>query len=168
MGDTFCEVLIEKKQTGSEKARKGLMIFVTVLFFLAGFLIHPLALLLFAVMGIVDYVYIPRFNIEYEYSYINGQIDIDRIFSRSKRKKYKSYDMAKMEICAPLKSHRLDYQKNNTSLKIVDCSSGIEEGHIPFAFIIKGDAGSEFVIIEPNAEMLKDMKTRFPRKVFVD
>ena len=86
MSDLYTEVLVKKQQTGKDKAIKGVLIFFTVLFAAAGIMMNPLILLLALVLGIVDYIFIPKLSVEFEYLYVNGELDIDRIYSQSRRK----------------------------------------------------------------------------------
>ena len=81
---------------------KGVLIFFTVLFAAAGIMMNPLILLLALVLGIVDYIFIPKLSVEFEYLYVNGELDIDRIYSQSRRKRAASYELSNMEILAPL------------------------------------------------------------------
>ena len=115
MSDLYTEVLVKKQQTGKDKAIKGVLIFFTVLFAAAGIMMNPLILLLALVLGIVDYIFIPKLSVEFEYLYVNGELDIDRIYSQSRRKRAASYELSNMEILAPYQSHQLDSYKNNQS-----------------------------------------------------
>ena len=112
MSDLYTEVLVKKQQTGKDKAIKGVLIFFTVLFAAAGIMMNPLILLLALVLGIVDYIFIPKLSVEFEYLYVNGELDIDRIYSQSRRKRAASYELSNMEILAPYQSHQLDSYKN--------------------------------------------------------
>ena len=85
MSDLYTEVLVKKQQTGKDKAIKGVLIFFTVLFAAAGIMMNPLILLLALVLGIVDYIFIPKLSVEFEYLYVNGELDIDRIDRKSTR-----------------------------------------------------------------------------------
>ena len=129
MSDLYTEVLVKKQQTGKDKAIKGVLIFFTVLFAAAGIMMNPLILLLALVLGIVDYIFIPKLSVEFEYLYVNGELDIDRIYSQSRRKRAASYELSNMEILAPYQSHQLDSYKNNQSIKRYNYSSGIEGHH---------------------------------------
>jgi len=104
MSDLYTEVLVKKQQTGKDKAIKGVLIFFTVLFAAAGIMMNPLILLLALVLGIVDYIFIPKLSVEFEYLYVNGELDIDRIYSQSRRKRAASYELSNMEILAPYQS----------------------------------------------------------------
>ena len=85
MEDTFIELVLPKKPTPLETMRKPLLVLVTVLLAVAGFFIHPFFIIGLLVMIIVDSVVFPRFNVEYEYSYVNGELDIAAIYSKSCR-----------------------------------------------------------------------------------
>ena len=169
MSDLYTEVLVNKQQTGKDKVIKGVLIFFTVLFAAAGIMMNPLILLLALVLGIVDYIFIPKLSVEFEYLYVNGELDIDRIYSQSRRKRAASYELSNMEILAPYQSHQLDSYKKNQSIKRYNYSSGIEgQGHKPYAFVISKDNTMRMVIFEPDEVMLKDIRNRAPRKVFMD
>ena len=164
MSDLYTEVLVKKQQTGKDKVIKGVLIFFTVLFAAAGIM-----MLLALVVGIVDYIFIPKLSVEFEYLYVNGELDIDRIYSQSRRKRAASYELSNMEILAPYQSHQLDSYKKNQSIKRYNYSSGIEgQGHKPYAFVISKDNTMQMVIFEPDEVMLKDIRNRAPRKVFMD
>ena len=66
MSDLYTEVLVKKQQTGKDKVIKGVLIFFTVLFAAAGIMMNPLILLLALVLGIVDYIFIPKLSVEFE------------------------------------------------------------------------------------------------------
>lgn len=167
MSDLYTEVMVEKKVTVKETAIKISMIFLTVLTAVVGLTLIPLALIAAVVLGIMDYIFIPKLSVEYEYLYVNGELDIDRIYSRSKRKKGGSFDLSKMEVMAPVNSHHLDSYRNNTSIKTVDFSSGNPDAKV-FAVIIPGDKEMRRILFEPNDVMLRDIRTKMPRKVFTD
>ena len=169
MSDLYTEVLVKKQQTGKDKVIKGVLIFFTVLFAAAGIMMNPLILLLALELGIVDYFFIPKLSVEFEYLYVNGELDIDRIYSQSRRKRAASYELSNMEILAPYQSHQLDSYKKNQSIKRYNYSSGIEgQGLKPYAFVISKDNTMQMVIFEPDEVMLKDIRNRAPRKVFMD
>ena len=169
MSDLYTEVMVAKKPTVKDQLIKFVLILFTVLFALAGLVLMPILLVAAVILGVVDYVFIPRLSVEFEYLYVNGELDVDRIFSKSRRKRAASYDLSSMEIMAPWNSHRLDSYKTNRGLKKVDYPSGIDgEGHKPYGFVISNKNQLELVIFEPNEVMLKDIRSKMPRKVFYD
>lgn len=167
MSDLYTEVMVEKRFTGKDMAIKVLLIFLTVFTAVVGLVLMPLALIVAIVLGVIDYIFIPRLSVEYEYLYVNGELDIDKIFSKAKRKKGGRYDLGKMEIMAPVNSHQLDSYRNNTNIKTVDYSSGKPDAKV-YAVIISTDKELQRVLFEPNEVMLKDIRSKMPRKVFTD
>ena len=166
MSDLYTEVLVEKQFTAKDMAIKVGMIFMTVLSVVAGVLIPPVLLAALA-FGLLDYFFLPKLNVEYEYLYVNGELDIDKIFSKVKRKKGASYDLNNMEILAPVKSHQLDSYRNNPNIKTVDYSSGKPDAKV-YAAIISKDDHLERLLFEPNDVMIRDIRSKMPRKVFTD
>ena len=86
MSDLYTELLIKRETPSGEKAMKVAMIVVTVLAGVAGVLVNPLLLILFLGMCVLDYFKFPAFDLEFEYLYVNGELDIDKIMSKQKRK----------------------------------------------------------------------------------
>lgn len=166
MNDLYSELLVKKEQTLKDKAIKILMIALIVIAVAAG-LVMPLAWIVVLGLGIAAYFVFPNLDLEYEYVFVNGELDIDRIASKAKRKRMHTFDLAKMDIMAPVKSHRLDYQNHNTNLKVLDFSSGNPE-HKIFAMIISGEKEVYKVLLEPDQELISNIEKSCPRKVFVD
>ena len=75
MSDLYIELLVKKKKTSTDTLLKVLMIGATVIFVLGGVLFNPIILLLAVVMGVVDYFKLPSLDLEYEYLYVNGELD---------------------------------------------------------------------------------------------
>ena len=90
MNDAYSELLVKKEQTIKEKAIKVLVIALIVLAAVAGIFITPIALVVAVVLGAAAYFLLPNLDLEFEYLYVNGELDIDRIASRAKRKRVKS------------------------------------------------------------------------------
>ena len=104
-------------------------------------------------------------EVEYEYLYMDKELSVDRILAQSRRKKMASYSMEKVEIVAPINSHRLDSMKNR-QVNAKDFSTGSQEQ--PDKRYVFYYEGSEKVTFSPSEEMLKVMKNANPRKVFTD
>ncbi len=163
MSDLYIELLVKKKRTATDTVLKTLLIALTVIAFLAGLLITPLALIVFVGLLVLDYFKLPGFDLEYEYLYVNGELDIDKIMSKQKRKRVGSFDMKNVEMVAPVKSHELDYYRNG-KVKVVDYSSGEENANV-YAMLVKDDKEQKMVLFEPNQAILDDMRRIAPRAV---
>lgn len=100
---------------------------------------------------------------EFEYVFTSGDLDIDKIFNKNKRKRFITVDVRKFEIMAPVDSKDHARELSNYQ-KIVDCSSGIKKENTYAAMVVR-DGKREKLILEPNEKMLKAIKKYIPRKV---
>lgn len=163
MSESYVELLVKKKKTPKDSILKGLMIAGIVILVLIG-LVIPLVLIAAIALGVLAYFKMPGLDLEFEYLYVNGELDIDKIMSKVKRKRVGSFDISKAEMIAPVKSHELDYYRQSKDLKVVDCSSGEDHANV-YGMVIKDEKGMKLVLFEPNQEILDDMRRIAPRKV---
>ena len=167
MGDLYSEYLVKKKPTVLDAVIKYGLIILTVLAALAGLFVSPVILVLAVIFGVVSYLVIPKTDIEYEYLFVNGELDIDMVMAKTKRKKVNTFDLREADLIAPVNSQRMAYYNNNSKLKILDYSSG-DESHRRFAVIIRADGDTCKVILEPDDTMAQAIKNSAPSKVFLD
>lgn len=164
MNDSYVELLVKKKKTGKDTALKVLMIAGIVILVLAGLIIHPIVLVAAIALGVLAYFKIPGLDIEWEYLYVKGELDVDKIMSRTRRKRVGQFDLDKAELVAPYNSHELDYYRQNSNMKVLDFTSGEENAKV-YAMVTSDDKGMKLVLFEPNEEIIKDMNRISPRKV---
>ena len=124
MSDLYSEFLVKKEPTSKDAITKYGLIGLTVLAAVAGLLFNFLFLLAAVVLGIACYFIVPKTDLEYEYLFVNGEMDIDMVMAKSKRKKAKTVNIREADLVAPLDSHRLDYYNSNSKMKTLDYSSG--------------------------------------------
>ena len=167
MGDLYSEYLVKKKPTALDAVIKYGLIILTVLAALVGLFVSPVILVLAVIFGVVSYFVIPKTDIEYEYLFVNGELDIDMVMAKTKRKKVNTFDLREADLIAPVNSQRMAYYNNNSKLKILDYSSG-DESHRRFAVIIRADGDTCKVILEPDDTMAQAIKNSAPSKVFLD
>ena len=162
MSDLYSELLVTRKPSGSDSVLRIGAYVLTGLAVIAGLIVHPLILILAVVLGVVDYFLIPRLSLEFEYLHVNDELDIDKIFSKSKRKKAASIDLNKMEVLAPLGSHQLDSYQN---AKTIDFSANDSENK-PYAMIVADEKEQKKYLVQLDQRIFDNIKRRFPRKVF--
>ena len=166
MGDTYVECLVARKPSAFLTFLKFFLIMMTVVFALFGIAIgYILALILAIVTGVGAYFATMNANIEYEYLYVDKEITVDKVMAKSKRKKAGTYSVDKMEVFAPLNSHRLDSYRN-IDAKTLDYSSKIAvQPEKRYMMVLSGGMK---VILEPNDAMIKAVQSVAPRKVYTD
>ncbi|WP_099466558.1 DUF6106 family protein [Konateibacter massiliensis] len=161
MNEVFIEQLVKRKTTAKSIALKAALIGVTIIIF-ASSLIIPFGLVLGILMVMLDVYLFKMFDLEFEYTYVRGELAVDKIMGKERRKKAASFDLSKLEIVAPADSYLLDSFKNSN--KTYDFSS-MEEGHTVYALILHGNSGYDKVLFEPNSEILSAMRDAHPRKI---
>ena len=164
MSDLYTEEIVKKEKTGKDTLIKVLLIAGTALSVLSLMILGWVSLILIAVFGVADYFIIPSLDLEFEYLYVNGEIDIDKIMSKQKRKRVFSGDVSSLELLAPSQSHELDHYRSRSDIKKNDFSSGKKDART-YTMILKKEKGMELVVFEPSDVMLNDMKRVAPREV---
>lgn len=160
MGDIYTEQLIKKKDTGAMKLKKAGVLLITAVIFVLGLSI-PYLMIAFLIMLGVDFYVIRSLDLEYEYSYINGSLDIDKIMSKSSRKKLFEMNVNELEIMAPSGAPEL---RPFQGLKAVDYTSG-ETGRRVYEMIVIKNGNKKKILFEPNDTIVDGMRMYGPRKV---
>ena len=160
MSDYYTEQLVKKKTSGKDIMIKSLLVAVTVMSFLIVPLM-PFLLIVPVLLIVLDYFMFRRLDLEYEYLYVNGDLDIDKIMNRAKRKRMFSMNVSEMELLAPLDAPELRlYQQ----AKAVDFTSGTGQAR-EYALILSDHGELKKVIFEPNETIIEGFYILAPRKV---
>lgn len=160
MGDFYAEKLVRKKTTGKDIMFKCLLAALTVVAVFSFFVIPFGIFIIFLMIGL-DIFLFRSLDVEYEYQYINGDIDIDKIMHKERRKNVFSANMKDMELLAPSGTPQLD---SFHDAKVYDFTGGF--GDAPVYEMIFVEAGvKKRVLFEPDERMLEGMWMQAPRKV---
>ncbi len=164
MEDLYVECLVARKPRPYETLLKGLAWGFTVLFAVAGLIFLPVLLVGAVILVLIDFFALPRLSVEYEYLYVSRSIQIDSIYSKEKRRKTAEYELEQMEIFAEESAWQLDEYKNMQTVD-KDYTSG-EDGISAWILIVHNGQEIHRVRLEPNEEMVKAVRSVYPRKVF--
>lgn len=164
--DIFNEQLVARKSNKTDTFKKvGLVALGVVLMFVAlsvpvlqGFIVP---ILVVVVVGVVFLM--RRFNIEYEYVFTNGELDVDKIINKSKRKRALSFHVSNIEIMVQVdnKDHARELEKFD---KLYDFSSGVNQENT-YVAICDTNGQRLKIILEPNDKMFDAIKAYIPRKI---
>jgi len=165
--ETGCLEIIVKRHTSA--LRKilsiGSVVF-TVLFLLSMFLFGWPFLIAAVAMGIAAYFLWLECEVDYEYAYVEKELRISKIQRKSNRKEIAVYDLTKLEILAPLRSHELDSYRRREG-QVFDYSSGDPEARDLYALYLSDGTCLHLNLSGEYAEQfLRIMKQLAPRKVF--
>jgi len=101
MSETMKELLIKQRENKTNKILGYAFLVVAVIALAGTILVSP-----FFIIGVIGsgllsfFVYFRRMSVEYEYTYIDKEIRVDRIYNLNSRKQVDTFDLNKMEILA--------------------------------------------------------------------
>ena len=165
MMDIFCEYLVQKKSTRNNLKKAGLIllcIFVCLIsLVLCTTVFIPYLWLVPPIWGAAIYgtwYFSQNFSVEYEYIFTNGQLDIDVILGRSRRKNMVSILCRNIEYMAPLTS------ENNSGRKIYDAIYDERRRGKYYADFSQGGVACR-LLFQPPEKILTNMKKYNPRNI---
>lgn len=163
MNEFYMEQLVPRKTPVKKDALirnicLGLTVAMIGLTFLIGlFIIGAI------VMIVIDVMLMKNSDVEYEYLYLNGDLDIDKVIAKQKRKHVYSLSVHDVIVIAPADSPEMrPYQ----GVKTMDYSSGIMSASV-YKAVVGKDGTKEAILFEPNESLLNGMKMMAPRKVII-
>lgn len=166
MNDSYKELMVKKESGMKEKLLRIVCMVPTVL---AGILtLGTASAILFIItiaLGVLTYFVYQRTDVEYEYLYLDKEINVDKIMAKTRRKRVATLSVEKMEILAPEKSHQLDSYRNR-NIKATDYSAGqdLPEQKV-YALYYEGN---QKYLLSLDEDFVKTIKGIAPRKVFMD
>ena len=167
--DTFVEQIVAKKKSGREIAAivlvlVGLLLIVAATVFLWKLLMMLMPILLFGA-GYGAWWLITAQNIEFEYCVTNGDIDIDQIVARRKRKRIVSVSAKKIEAAGRY-SPAL-FAGRQVDRLVMAVTSPEADGLYYFTYHSK-KRGHTVVVFEPNERLKAAFREGLPRLVQMD
>ena len=162
MNEAYYEVMVTRKGSPMMKVVQIVTALLAGVFAVAMVMGFVWGILLATAFGIACYVVTMISVVEYEYLYVDKELQIDRILGKSRRKRMETLDLNELELLAPLRSHELDRYRND-NYKKTDYSSGKEENEqAKYIMIIH----NRQIVFEPTEELVKTIRMFAPRKVF--
>lgn len=170
--DVFVEQLIVRKRTGTDYLIIAGCILAAILvcFFVPLFLGRFLgAFTLLICVGLVYLLYNVMIgsNLEYEYSFTNGAMDVDKIIAAKRRKRVTSLNAREIEMMGTTKNRAFEGYMNNSEIKkVYACSSVKDEGVF---FVLYTEGGKKKLLLFNPEERIQDGFRRLnPQKVFLN
>ncbi len=160
MSDFYTEKLVKKQQGIKELLIKAFLIALAISSVVSVFLLGMIIFVPVIVIAVAFFV-ISRMDIEYEYLYVNGDLDVDKIIHKAKRKRIFSSNVKELELLAPFDAPEL---KAYGKAKLLDVSSGGGDGNL-YAMVARQNNGLVKVLFEPDETILEGFRMLAPRKV---
>lgn len=171
--DIFLEYLLDKKNTAADMLKKigvvlaAVVVMILVMNILALFGSALIAYVPIALAAVVygAYLLIRNFNIEYEYIFTNGELDIDVIKSRRVRKRLTSLNTKNIELMARRENdvYKRDFE-NEAIAKKYDAIYDPAKGDI-YCVLYSVDGVRTLLSFQPPEKLVDAMKKLNPRAV---
>lgn len=161
---TYTEANVKKKTSAGTVVLKTLLILIVILIFLAA-LLSRITLIMFAGVGGIFLLiwYWPRFKVEWEYVYCDGQLDFDMIQGGEKRRNILRIELEEADVAAPVDSERLAGYRH---LEVKDYSSARDNARVyGIATRLPGKEDKVLIRFEPSDKMLEMMYNKCPNIV---
>ena len=167
MSEAYRELLIKQGENKKDKFLGIAMVVAACVSLLSGLLLNFLFLLGTVAFGILSYLmYFRRMQVEYEYTYMDKELRIDRIYNQAKRKKITVLDLKEMDILARENSRHLDSYKNKP-VKEWDFSTGLEDTEELATYVLYY-AGTDKYYLSLSEDFMQTIRRAMPHKVKAD
>jgi hypothetical protein len=167
--DVFMEQVVKKTPTSRDKMLEILvkisafalafaLCFASIAFFPY---IAPLALFLGFGAVWLSFRLSKKLQIEYEYAFTNGELDVDKIVAKSKRRRLCSVHIGTVSAFGKWNDD-MEVEADSTMVIASDNSGKMDEYYIDFKY---KDYGDTTLFFSPNAKMLELIVPYLPREI---
>lgn len=157
--DVFIEEIVRRKSTTMSVMIKLTIILAAAFLSVLTFLFVPyIAPLLFAIICVAAYMLFRNQSIEYEYSFTNGDLDVDRITAKRWRKRMMETNCQKILVMAPYTPEFESEAMNHQVSKRLDFSSSSRAAGRWFLILENNEGTKTFAVLEPSERLLDGMK----------
>jgi translation initiation factor IF-1 len=165
--DVFIEQTVKRREIATLKPLYYISLVMTIINFLIGIaLLFPLffvsgGMFLFMTVWINSLL-----NLEFDYNYTNGELDIARIRGGAKRKELVSISQGDIVVMAPSHTEPVK-QYLGRKMPTFDCTSH-DVGMSYYVMIFKKDGREKKLLFQPNEEILDILKRMNAHSVYRD
>jgi len=158
--DTFVEEAVKSKETPQMKAKKTGLIAIDIILICCVIIgVHALiSAVLLIISGIFTLIIMGNKNIEYEYDYTNGSLEIAKIINNEKRKKVVNIESSEVKLVAEIGTNE-SLKYDHVQLKTYDCSAHDDNVKDYILVAHNEEKGYDFkVLFNPSEKLLNAMK----------
>ncbi len=130
---------------------------------------HGLSVPLCAALYYLAWRYTNETNVEFEYIFTNGELDVDKISGKQKRKRYITVAVSKFDICAKAEGEQFVRFEKDPSIKITfDASKGPDTSDRYYAVFHNKDGNRMLLLFSPAAELLELIRQYNPSRTVIE
>lgn len=158
----YVEVLVKQNVEKKKQKRKIITIVLMAVFLITGIMTAiPLCFFLAIGFGIIFWFAGLKYQLEFEYYYLDGELTISKIINQARRKNMMELNGGEIKLVAPKDS---DEASEYRTLRCMDCSAN-DADKPPYVLICEHKGNLKKVLIQMNDELYKEMKRNMPYKV---
>ena len=160
MNDICTEQLIKRKKSKGQWFLEGMVLAATLLSVYG--VVHCLFFIVLTVILLVMDIYLYlEFDAEYEYLFVNGELDVDKIIHKSRRRRICTIKLEEIEVLAPFGTGEL---RQSQRAKKSDYSSGRRNDQT-YVLVVSRAGELRKIIFEPNQTIVDGYAGMIPGKV---
>lgn len=114
-------------------------------------------------LAVICFIFRGQLRVEYEYSFTNGSVDIDKVINNNQRKRLLTFNIRNVDIVAPVPSP--DFTRYDTMPNVKRTNAFLNRGAPKYFLYYRTDEQKNLVVIEPSRELIDLMKLYNPSKV---
>lgn len=170
MGDVFLEQLVKKKNTGADILKKclillaGLILCLIALNFIFSQFFGPIALLIAVGALYFAWFFITSLNLEFEYIYTNGEIDVDKIMAKRKRKRMTTVKISAFEEFGKLDLAKFRSQHYDAT---VNAAVSLNDPETRYAVYRNREGKHCILLFSPDERLLGEIEKIYNRRIRV-
>ncbi len=168
--DFVREIIIKKRKSVQDIMNIIIAVMVAFILFylmLIQFVSGKLAILIPIEIALVIYgcyLVISSGNVEFEYSSVNGWLDVDKIVSRKKRKNIAKVEVKNVEYFALFDGEHIPVAEDSSVDKYIDASSNLDNEGVYF-MIYYNNNQKVCLFFEPDTDMVENFANYIPRSL---
>lgn len=175
MDEVFYEQLVEDSRKERGTFFRVLLVVVPVVLLVGLWFIEFVRLYLWTLLAILCFTAVlflwRRCYNEYEYIFTDGQLDVDRIFSKQTRKHLVSINAKEIMLVAPIQSEknkRYFEMSYDINIDAGDHRKDEKAAHGKYYLLARKGDKTLKLLFQPNEQILKLLKQYAPHKVIIE
>lgn len=171
--DIYKEYMVKQKRSTLSIAGSvclwGLAVACTPLAFTMSVLTYGLSVPLCAGIYFLAWWFTTNNSIEFEYIFTNGELDVDKISGKRKRKRYVTISVSKFDVCEKAEGERFQNYQKDPNIKVkFDASKGAGTENRYYAVFTNKEGNRMLMLFSPASGLLEDMKRYNPMRIVID
>ena len=160
-------VMVNRRPSYGQLFLKYLTFIVTVFLAVGTIMVSPMLLFIpTVIMAFLTHLAYCACFVEYEYTYIEGELDIAKIKAKRKRKEIAQIDLDNLILIAPTGSGELNaYHQGNVAYSY-DATSKKSDGKV-YEMVYRRNNTQAILYFEPNDNILNLIRTKHMSKVIL-